>query len=112
MGANDPEELSFLSAQDAAQIAKLQSDPGLAKSIGPGLYKTWLPCPEDGLNQGLWNRECPVDAKLYSRRSELHRRTKKSFTVTLKRWSGKRQEAKRAVRASHILESSQRSHCA
>lgn len=96
----------------SSSSSEAEIDPGLAKSIGPGLYKTWLPFPEDYLNQGLWNRECPMDAKLYSKRSELHGRTKKSFTIRLKRWSGKRQEAKRATRASYILESSQRSYCA
>ena len=40
-----------------------------------------------------------MDANLYSKRSELHRITKKSFTMRLKRWGGERQEAEESYKS-------------
>lgn len=42
-------------------------------------------------NQRVWNKQCSMDAKLHSKRRELHKITKKNFTIRRKRWSGKKQ---------------------
>lgn len=54
----------FFPTQDIAQIAKLWSDLKPAKSTDLAFF------PRGPPNQGVWNRQYPVDAKLYSKRSE------------------------------------------